>query len=129
MNAKIISMNIEKESGKGVYEMQGNMDLTAYDAALAEWAAEEGHAADAARLSGDERTLSLALMKKSMYETMLLTLGHRAPQALEVCAGEMEKRAADFRARGDYDSADRCNIQRGAILRARALLYGEEDAQ
>ena len=101
------------------------MDMSRYDAALAAWAQEEGAAAEAARGAGDERALSLAQMKKSMCETMLAALGHSAPGKLPACAQEMARRAEDFRARGDYDNADRCEVQRELILRAWAVLEEE----
>ena len=105
------------------------MDMKRYDAALLEWAADEARAAEAARNAGDERALSLAQMKKSMYETMLMTLGHKSPEKLLKCADEMARRAESFRARGDYDSEERCMVQRGAILRAAGLLGLEVSAQ
>lgn len=105
------------------------MDMKRYDAALLEWAADEARAAEAARNAGDERALSLAQMKKSMYETMLMTLGHKSPEKLLKCADEMARRAEGFHARGDYDSEDRCMVQRGAILRAAGLLGLEVSAQ
>lgn len=105
------------------------MDMKQYDAALLEWAADEARAVEAARNAGDERALSLAQMKKSMYETMLMTLGHKSPEKLLKCADEMTSRAEGFHARGDYDSEDRCMVQRGAILRAAGLLGLEVSAQ
>ena len=45
------------------------------------------------------------------------------------CADEMTSRAEEFHARGDYDSEDRCMVQRGAILRAAGLLGLEVSAQ
>ena len=105
------------------------MDMKRYDAALLEWAADEARAAEAARNAGDERALSLAQMKKSMYETMLITLGHKSPEKLLKCADEMARRAESFRARGDYDGEDRSIVQRGAILRAAKLLGLEECAK
>ncbi len=45
------------------------------------------------------------------------------------CADEMTSRAEGFHARGDYDSEDRCMVQRGAILRAAGLLGLEVSAQ
>ena len=99
--------------------MEGvNKDMKEYDATLLKWAAEEASAAEAARNAGDERTFALAQMKKNMYETMLMT-----------CADEMTSRAKEFHARGDYDSEDRCMVQRGAILRAAGLLGLEVSAQ
>ena len=68
-------------------------------------------------------------MKKNMYETMLMTLGHKNPNKLLKCADEMTSRAEGFHARGDYDSEDRCMVQRGAILRAAGLLGLEVSAQ
>lgn len=105
------------------------MDMKRYDAALLEWATDEARAAEAARNAGDERALSLAQMKKSMYETMLMTLGHKSPEKLLKCADEMARRAEGFHARGDYDSEDRCMVQRGVILRAAGLLGLEVSAQ
>ena len=105
------------------------MDMKEYDATLLKWAAEEASAAQNARKSGDERALSLAQMKKSMYETMLMTLGHKSPEKLLKCADEMARRAEGFHARGDYDSEERCMVQRGAILRAAGLLGLEVSAQ
>lgn len=105
------------------------MDMKRYDAALLEWAADEARAVEAARNAGDERALSLAQMKKSMYETMLMTLGHKSPEKLLKCADEMARRAEGFHARGDYDSEDRCMVQRGVILRAAGLLGLEVSAQ
>lgn len=105
------------------------MDMKEYDATLLKWAAEEASAAEAARNAGDERTFALAQMKKNMYETMLMTLGHKNPDKLLKCADEMTSRAKEFHARGDYDSEDRCMVQRGAILRAAGLLGLEVSAQ
>lgn len=105
------------------------MDMKEYDATLLKWAAEEASAAQNARKSGDERTFSLAQMKKNMYETMLMTLGHKNPDKLLKCADEMTSRAEEFHARGDYDSENRCMVQRGAILRAAGLLGLEVSAQ
>lgn len=98
------------------------MNMAEYDAALHSWAADEACAAQKARELDDERAMSLALMKKNMYETMLLALGHKNPEKLLECAAEMNSRAADFHARGDYDNEDRCIVQRGSILRAAKLL-------
>ena len=45
--------------------MEGlNMDMKEYDVTLLKWAEEEASAAEAARNAGDERTFSLAQMKK-----------------------------------------------------------------
>ena len=105
------------------------MDMKEYDATLLKWAAEEASAAQNARKSGDERAFSLAQMKKNMYETMLMTLGHKNPEKLLKCADEMSSRAEGFHARGDYDNEERCRVQRGVILRAAGLLGLEAGVQ
>ena len=70
--------------------MEGlNMDMKEYDATLLKWAAEEASAAQNARKSGDERTFALAQMKKNMYETMLMTLGHKNPDKLLECISKI----------------------------------------
>ena len=56
-------------------------------------------------------------------------IGHKNPDKLLKCADEMTSRAEGFHARGDYDSEDRCMVQRGAILRAAGLLGLEVSAQ
>ena len=58
-------------------------------------------------------------------ESMLPTLAQRAPWALERCAEELAQRAQAHNERGDYDSADRCQVQRAAVERVRALLKEE----
>lgn len=98
------------------------MELNELDERLAGWAAEQGRTAERAKASGDERAMSQALMLKNMYETMLPTLAHKAPAALERCAEELSRRAQAHEQRGDYDSADRCRVQRGAVERVQALL-------
>lgn len=102
------------------------MEQRELDARLAAWAAEQAAAAEHARATGDERARSLALMLKNMYEAMLPELAHKAPWALERCADELAQRARAHKARGDYDDADRCEVQRAAVERVRALL--KEDA-
>lgn len=81
------------------------MDMKEYDVTLLKWAEEEASAAEAARNAGDERTFSLAQMKKNMYETMLMTLGHKNPDKLLKCADEMTSRAEGFHARGGIAGA------------------------
>ena len=101
------------------------MEQRELDAQLTSWAQEQGAAAERARAAGDERGRSLALMLKNMYEAMLPALAQRAPWALERCATELDARAQAHEARGDYDSADRCRVQRAAVERVRALLEVE----
>ena len=101
------------------------MEQRELDERLAAWANEQAELAKRAKAAGDERARSMALMLKNMYEAMLPTLAQRAPWALERCAEELAQRAQAHNERGDYDSADRCQVQRAAVERVRALLKEE----
>ena len=98
------------------------MNTELFDATLDKWAAAETSAAEKAKAAGDERAHSIALMKKSMYTTMLRTLGHNAPHALRNCAADLEKRREKQLALGDEDSADRIAIQLACIKQVQALI-------
>lgn len=98
------------------------MDLTRYDEILDMWAAQENLAAEKAKAAEDERGHSIALMKKSMYSTMLKTLGHTAPSALEKCKSDLLKRMEKQRELRDADSEERISIQIGCIIRVQQLI-------
>lgn len=91
-----------------------------------QWAEEEKENACRAKALDDERGHSIALMKESMYRTMLKTLALKAPAKLAGTADEMTARAEKHMAAGDADSADRCIIQRSCIKRVIELLQKEE---
>lgn len=98
------------------------MKLELFDAAIDKWAANEDIAAENARAAGDERAYSIALMKKSMYTTMLKTLGHNAPHALKKCASDLEARREKSIALDDADAADRISIQLACIRQVQDLI-------
>ena len=98
------------------------MDIIKFDETLDMWTAEEASKAEAAKSDGDERGHSIALMKKSMYSTMLKTLGHNAPQAMQKCLNDLISRKQKFIEKHDPDSADRTDIQIECILRVQALI-------
>lgn len=98
------------------------MDLTRFDEMLDKWANEEAEAAEKAKAAGDERSHSIALMKKSMYSTMLKTLGHNAPKAIEGCANDLIARKAKQTELRDEDAADRISIQIDCIRRVQRLI-------
>lgn len=98
------------------------MDMERFDEALDSWANEEAAAAEIAKAAGDERAHSIALMKKSMYSTMLKTLGHKAPDALAGCAADLEKRREKQALLGDIDGADRIRIQLECIRQVQRLI-------
>ena len=82
-----------------------------YDAALDAKAAEFHAQAEQARLRGDERAYSIALMRESMLGDMLKHLG-RADHGPRrgILQGQIEatvQRAGVLRARDDFDGADR----------------------
>ena len=82
-----------------------------YDAALDAKAAEFHAQAEQARLRGDERAHSIALMRESMLGDMLKQLGrvdHGARRG--ILQGQIEaagRKAEALRARDDFDGADR----------------------
>ena len=82
-----------------------------YDAALDAKAAEFHEQADQARLRGDERAHSIALMRESMLGDMLKQLGraeHTARRGvLQRLIDAAGQRAAMLRDRDDFDGADR----------------------
>jgi len=86
------------------------------------WAEREAEIARTAATEGDERERSIALMKESMYRTMLRTIAVKAPARLKTTAEEMAARAEKFTAAGDIDAADRCIIQKGCIERVMKLM-------
>jgi len=98
------------------------MDLNLFDSTLDKWAAAEEAAAEKAKSIGDERAHSIALMKKSMYTTMLKTLGRNHPQALKGCAADLEKRRAKQLSLGDEDAADRISRQLACIRQVQDLI-------
>ena len=98
------------------------MDYEKFDAVVDSWALDEEADAEKARMTKDERALSITLMKKSMYSTMLKTLGHNAPHALKGCARDLEARREKMLASGDADAADRISIQLACISRVQALI-------
>lgn len=98
------------------------MNMSIFDETLDRWTNAETAAAESAKAAGDERAHSIALMKKSMYSTMLKQLGHNAPAALEKCAGDLEKRREKQTALGDIDSSDRIGIQIECIRRVQRLI-------
>ena len=98
------------------------MDMNRFDEQLDAWAEEEAAAAERARAAGEERAQSIALMKKSMYSTMLKILGRKSPGALQRCAADLEKRREKQAALGDIDSADRIRIQIDCIGRVQKLI-------
>lgn len=98
------------------------MDMNRFDEQLDAWADEEAAAAERSKATGDERAHSIALMKKSMYSTMLKVLGHKSPGALQGCAADLEKRREKQAALGDIDSADRIRIQIDCISRVQKLI-------
>lgn len=98
------------------------MDLKIFDENLDKWAAAETVVAENAKAAGDERGHSIALMKKSMYSTMLKTLGHKAPHALKGCMADLSTRLEKQTALGDADAADRIRIQIDCIRRVHQLI-------
>ncbi len=98
------------------------MDLNKFDKALDIWADEEMTAAAKAKEAGDERGHSIALMKKSMYSTMLKTLGHKAPHALEGCKKDLIKRKEKLEGLHDIDAVDRIDIQLSCITKVQQLI-------
>lgn len=98
------------------------MDLDLFDSVLDKWAAAEEAVAEKAKIAGDERSHSIALMKKSMYSTMLRTLGRNHPNALEGCAADLGKRREKQLALGDTDAADRISQQLACIRRVQDLI-------
>ena len=98
------------------------MDYKKFDAIIDDWANDEVIAAEKALAASDERAHSIALMKKSMYTTMLKTLGHNAPHALKGCARDLEMRREKQLALGDADAADRIAIQLSCIARVQELI-------
>lgn len=98
------------------------METNRFDETLDMWAGAEAAAAESAKAAGDERAYSIALMKKSMYSTMLKTLGHKPPFALQRCAADLEKRREKQTALGDIDSVDRIRIQIECIRRVQRLI-------
>lgn len=86
------------------------------------WADSEAESARKAADAGDERERSIALMKESMYRTMLRTIAVKAPARLTATADEMAARAEKFTRAGDIDAADRCIIQKGCIERVMKLM-------
>lgn len=105
------------------------MNMDGYNAALNEWARTAMREVEAAREAGDERALAMAQMRRSMCEGMLPALGKLAPDSMPLRAEELARRAEELRAQGDFDSADRCLVQRDMILRAwSALNEGDDNA-
>lgn len=98
------------------------MNMSIFDETLDRWADAEAAAAESAKAAGDERAHSIALMKKSMYSTMLKTLGRKAPGALESCAADLSKRREKQIELGDIDSSDRIRIQIECIRRVQQLI-------
>ena len=98
------------------------MDIRRFDEFIDELAHEEARSAEAAKLIGDERSHSIALMKQSMYSTMLKTLGHKAPKAMAGCIRDLETRMETLRRLGDADSVDRISIQIGCIRKVQQLV-------
>lgn len=98
------------------------MDIRKFDEIMDIWAQEEAQAAELAKSRDDERGRSIALMKQSMYSTMLRTLGHNAPHAMEGCIKDLEKRLEKQRSLGDADSADRIGFQIGCIRKVQQLV-------
>lgn len=86
------------------------------------WADSEAESARKAADAGDERERSIALMKESMYRTMLRTIAVKAPSRLKTTSEEMSARAEKFTAAGDIDAADRCITQKGCIERVMKLI-------
>ena len=98
------------------------MDFKEFDKTLDAWTEEEHNAAERAKAAGDERGHSIALMKKSMYSTMLRQLGHNAPHALEGCKKDLLARKEKKAELGDADSVDRISIQIECITRVQQLI-------
>ena len=98
------------------------MDIKRFDEIIDAWAREEAINAENAKRKDDERGHSIALMKQSMYSTMLKTLGHNAPKAMAGCINDLEKRREKQIQRGDADAADRISIQIACIQRVQQLV-------
>ena len=98
------------------------MNIELFNAAMDKWVEAEAIAAEKARASGDERARSIALMKKSMFDTMLRTLGCKAPKAIEGCRKDLQARYEKQISLGDADAADRISIQLSCLDRVQRLI-------
>lgn len=105
------------------------MNMEKYNAALEAWAGEAMRDVEAAREAGDERALAMAQMRRSMCEGMLPALGKLSPSSMQVRADELAHKAEELRTKGDFDSADRCLVQRDMILRAWSALNEGDDGE
>ena len=111
------------------------MVLEQYNLMLAIRAEKEKEAAAQARARGDEREMSVCLMKESMLGEMLKALGrveHEGirPGILQAEIDELERRAAVQDEKQDFDQADRLRVQAGTVrwaLNTLRKLEGKED--
>ncbi len=107
------------------------MTLEKYEKTLDVWANEEREKAAEAKQAGDERLMSIHLMKASMLGDMLKVLGKvelsGRTGTLEKIAAQQTAEAGRFKVQEDYDSAEKSEIKAATVRRALELIENGDE--